>query len=99
MTPSSTEVPRLTWAEVCARRLDRHGLSAPWPDAHPADIAAVLCGAHAQVMSAAELSIALRTTHLTRTDVRRALWTERSLVKTRGPRGTVYLLPTQDLPM
>jgi hypothetical protein len=31
--------------------------------------------------------------------VRRALWEERSLVKTFGPRGTVHLLATADLPM
>jgi hypothetical protein len=31
--------------------------------------------------------------------VRRALWEDRTLVKTFGPRGTVHLLPTADLPM
>jgi hypothetical protein len=35
----------------------------------------------------------------TRADVQRALWEERSLVKTFGPRGTVHLLPTEDLPL
>ena len=30
-------------------------------------------------------------------DVRSALWTERTLVKTFGPRGTVHLLPARDL--
>jgi hypothetical protein len=89
----------LTWAEVCARRLDRHALSSPQQDARPAGIVAAMCGAHAQVMSAAELSIGLRLAGITRTDVREALWTERSLIKTYGPRGTVHLLPTQDLPM
>jgi DNA glycosylase AlkZ-like len=28
-----------------------------------------------------------------------ALWQERTLVKTFGPRGTIHLLPTADLPM
>jgi DNA glycosylase AlkZ-like len=92
-------MPRLSWAEVCARRLDRHRLSAPAQDIPPADIVRAICGAHAQVMSAAELSIGLRIAGITRTDVRRALWNERSLVKAYGPRGTVHLLPTQDLPM
>jgi hypothetical protein len=45
------------------------------------------------------LSIGLRIAGLTRKDVQKALWTERSLVKTYGPRGTVHLLPSQDLPM
>jgi hypothetical protein len=56
-----------------------------------------MCGAHAQVMPAAELSIGLRLEGVTRTGVREALWSERSLVKTRGPRGTVHLLPARDL--
>jgi hypothetical protein len=48
-------------------------------------------------MSAAELSLGIRLTDTTRVGVREALWTERSLVKTFGPRGTVHLLPTRDL--
>jgi len=59
----------------------------------------VLCGAHAQVLSAAELSIGRRVAGATRTDVQRALWAERTLVKTFGPRGTIHLLPSADLPM
>jgi hypothetical protein len=56
-------------------------------------------GAHAQVLSAAELSIGRRIAGATRADVQRALWEDRTLVKTFGPRGTVHLLPTADLPM
>ena len=94
-----TAVPRWSWAQVRARRLDRHGLSVPSPEARPADVAGAICGAHAQVLSAAELSLGLRLAGGTRKDVREALWTERSLVKTFGPRGTVHLLPTRDLPI
>jgi hypothetical protein len=90
---------RISWAEASARRLARNGLSAPLPDAGPAGAVATMCGAHAQVLSAAELSICLRLPAGTRKDVREALWTERSLVKTYGPRGTVHLLATRDLPM
>jgi hypothetical protein len=89
----------MTWTDVCARRLDRHGLSVPAAAARHADIVAAMCGAHAQKLSAAELSVGLRIAGGTRTDVRHALWTERSLVKTFGPRGTVHLLPARDLPM
>jgi hypothetical protein len=99
MTNRTTDLPRLSWAAVCARRLDRHALSVPSKDAGPADIAGAICGAHAQVLSAAELSIGLRLAGLTRTDVRKALWSEHSLVKTFGPRGTVHLLAAHDLPM
>ena len=107
MTVRSREVPRVSWAGVWARRLERHGLSAmapaPAPDARPADAVAdavgAVGGAHAQVMSAAELSIGMRLAGVTRAEIRRALWTERSLIKTFGPRGTVHLLPARDLPM
>jgi hypothetical protein len=57
-----------------------------------------MSGAHAQILSAAELSIAIRIEGIRRDAIRDALWTERSLVKTFGPRGTVHLLPTDDLP-
>lgn len=93
-----TGVPHQPWADVCARRLGRHGLSVPL-DGEPADVVAAMSGAHAQVMSAAELSIGLRLRSATRATVREALWTERSLVKTFGPRGTVHVLPTRDLPL
>lgn len=89
----------LSWPQVSARRLARQGLADPVRDASPADIAAAMCGVHAQVLSAAELSVGLRLDGVTRADVRRALWEERSLVKTYGPRGTVHLLAMRDLPM
>ncbi len=92
-------VPRLTWPEISARRLERNSLAAPSDSAGPAQIAGVLCGAHAQVLSAAELSLGTRTATSTRADVRSALWDEHTLVKTHGPRGTVHLLSTADLPM
>ncbi|MGY0234439.1 winged helix DNA-binding domain-containing protein [Longispora urticae] len=89
----------MTWSEVCARRLSRHGLGGPVPAARLAELVGVLCGAHAQVMSAAELSVGVRVEGMTAAAVREALWTGRSLVKTYGPRGTVHLLPTADLPI
>jgi len=91
---------QVSWSTANARRLQRHALlpSAP-PGADPAEIAAVICGAHAQVLSAAELSIALRIEGATRATVRRALWDEHRLIKTYGPRGTVHLLAFGDLPM
>ncbi|MFC7546804.1 winged helix DNA-binding domain-containing protein [Plantactinospora sp. GCM10030261] len=92
---------RLTWAQVCARRLARHGLgvaAAPTPTTI-AEVVSAMCGAHAQIASAAELSVGLRAPDVTRTSVRETLWTDRTLVKTRGPRGTVHLLAAADLPM
>jgi DNA glycosylase AlkZ-like len=87
-----------SWSDVRARRLARHALTAP---AHsgPADVVTAMAGTHAQVMSAAELAIALRIDGGRREDVRSALWTGKTLVKTFGPRGTVHFLPAKDLPM
>jgi hypothetical protein len=79
--------------------MERQALIEPATSVVPADIARMLCGAHAQIMSAAEFSIGRRLVGATRADVRRALWDDRTLVKTFGPRGTVHLLATADLPM
>ena len=95
MSIQTTAAP-VSWSQVWARRLERHHLACP-SESQPADVARAICGAHAQVLSAAELSIAIRTRKLTRSDIRHALWEEHSLVKTRGPRGTVFLLPTMEL--
>ncbi|NUR72157.1 MAG: winged helix DNA-binding domain-containing protein [Hamadaea sp.] len=85
----------VSWGFVSGRRLERHGLTTPVADV--ATAARAMCGTHAQVLSAAELSIGLRLDGGTRQDVQDALWSDRTLVKTFGPRGTVHLLPTEDL--
>jgi hypothetical protein len=77
----------------------RHALAEPSAVLDPAGVAGLLCGAHAQILTAAEFSIGRRIAGATRADVRRALWEDRTLVKTFGPRGTVHLLPAADLPM
>jgi hypothetical protein len=84
-----------TWAATLSRRLDRHHLTGP--ATYAADVAAAVCGVHAQIITAAELSIGQRLAGADRDDVRAALWETRELVKTFGPRGTVHLLPTRDL--
>ena len=99
MTPKHKTPTSMTWSGVTARRMARHALSEPSPDLVPADIARVLCGAHAQVFSAALLSIARRISGATNADVQHALWEDRTLVKSFGPRGTIHLLSTADLPM
>lgn len=89
----------LTWAGVVARRMRRHALAEPATDRGLADVARAACGIHAQILGAAELSAGRRVAGATRADVQRALWTDRTLVKTFGPRGTVHLLAAADLPM
>lgn len=91
---------KITWDEASARRTERQFLTVPARGGTPvADIVAAMLGAHAQVLSAAEVSVGVRADGVTRADVRAALWEDRSLVKTYGPRGTVHLLPTSELPL
>ncbi|AZQ37095.1 winged helix DNA-binding domain-containing protein [Streptomyces cyaneochromogenes] len=90
----------VTWDEASARRLERQFLDRPAGVGTPvADVVGAMLGAHAQVLSAAEVSVGVRASGVTRADVRTALWDERSLVKTFGPRGTVHLLPAAELPL
>lgn len=79
--------------------MQRHALTEPAADLGVADAVRLICGAQAQVLSAAELSVGRRIAGAHRSDVRRALWEDRMVVKTFGPRGTVHLLATADLPM
>lgn len=68
--------------------------------ADPSDLVGVVsraCGIQAQVMSAAELALSARIPALRVADVRAALWDQRTLVKTYGPRGTIHLLAAADL--
>lgn len=99
MTHQPSAARRLAWDEICARRIERHGLSAPLSQKAPAEIVATICGAHAQILTAAELSVAQRIAGLTRADLHDALWVEHSLIKSYGPRGTVHLLPAHELAM
>jgi len=56
-----------------------------------------VCCVQAQVLPAAELAIGARVADATREFVRNALWNERTLVKTYGPRGTLHLVPADEL--
>ena len=67
-----------SWPAVNGRRFAQHGLARPLPAGTGMDVvAAAVSGVHAQVLSAAEVSAALRVEGATREDVRRALWLER----------------------
>lgn len=91
---------RITWDEASARRMERQFLAVPAKAGTPvAEVVGAMLGAHAQVLSAAEVSVGVRADRVTRADVRAALWEDRSLVKTHGPRGTLHLLPSDELPL
>jgi hypothetical protein len=76
---------------ILARRLERHFLTAPGPS--PEAVVGAMCGAHAQIPTAGELSVGIRLAGAVRSEV------SNGLVRTYGPRGTVHLLPRRDLPM
>ena len=91
---------RISWNEASARRLERQFLANPAePGTAVTDVVDAMLAAHAQVLSAAEVSVGVRAAGTTRAAVRAALWEERALVKTHGPRGTVHLLPARELPL
>ena len=89
----------VTWEEVRARRLAAGHLLERAPAGRLVDVVADVCGVHAQVMAAAELSIAARVADVTQADVRAALWDRRELVKAPTNRGTLHVHPADEVPL
>ena len=90
---------RVTWRQVRTRRLERNSLRERSPRHDLVEVVRATCGIHAQVMAAAELSLAARVDGLRRQDVHDALWRDRSLVKAWTIRGTLHLHPADELPL
>ena len=88
----------LSWAQVHAIRLARHHLTQRAPRKDLAKVVGDIGGVQAQVMSAAELQVAVRV-DCTVEDVRNALWKDKTLIKTWLMRGTLHLIPGKDLPL
>ncbi|WP_240506727.1 DNA glycosylase AlkZ-like family protein [Thermoactinospora rubra] len=85
---------RLTWSQILAWRLRRHHVTG----ADASDAVAVarrLCGVQAQVASSARLAVAVRGADPAGVD--RALWHDRTLAKTWLMRGTLHLVPADEL--
>ena len=83
--------------QVAGFRLSRHHLAIPAAKASLAGVAGDMGGAQAQIMSAAGLSLRARIRGLRPEDVERALWQDRALAKIWCMRGTVHLVPSDDL--
>ena len=90
--------PRLEWASVLAWRMERQQLAERAPADRALDVIGRIAGLHAQVFSSAELALRARVDGLDGEWVSRALWEERTLVKTWAMRGTLHLLPAAELP-
>jgi hypothetical protein len=76
----------------------RHHLTQRAPNNDLARVVGDVGGVQAQVMSAAELQVAVRADCSVQ-DVRAALWKDKKLVKTWLMRGTLHLIPAEDLPL
>jgi hypothetical protein len=76
------------------QRLDRRA-----PRDEALGVVREICGLHAQVMTSAELTLWVRVENLQPEAVREALWEHRSLAKTWAMRGTLHLLPSDELPL
>jgi len=88
----------ITWRQVAALRMRRQHLLEPAPASGMVDVVRDLVAVQAQVMSLAELAIRARVAGIERDDVRAALWDKRTLVKTWAMRGTLHLVPADELP-
>ena len=92
-------VATLSWDQVLAWRIDRHHLIEREPQALMVNVVSTICGLHAQLHSSAQLSLWARTDELDLNAVDRALWQDRSLVKTWAMRGTLHYLPAAEYPL
>ncbi len=85
----------LTWPQVLAWRFGRHLLHRH-ADSTASDVVRRLAGVQAQVMSAAEQAVAVRTRQ-PRSGALAAGLAEGSLVRTWAMRGTLHVLPADEL--
>jgi len=95
----SKAIQTISWNAACHRRLTHNYLLAPASGDQLVDIVSAVGGIQAQVITAAELDIAVRVADVTQAQVRAEIWQRRSLVKTYGPRETLHLLPAAELPI
>ena len=86
----------MTLDEILRRRIERHFLGAE-RGTDVVDVARRVSGVHAQVTSSAQAATDLRLG--APADLEKALWSDRTLVRTWAARGTLHLLPAADLPL
>ena len=67
------------------------------PKARLVEVVREVCGLQAQLLSAAELALSARVAGVTQESVREALWVTKTLVRSWTVRGTIHVVPTEDL--
>ena len=87
---------KLRASHLIGFRQVRHRLHARARAGAALEVASALCGLQAQVLSCAELMLWARVESLPPGFVGKALWEERSLLKTWAMRGTLHLLPSKE---
>jgi len=87
----------LSWESVLAWRVARQGLAERAAADDWAAVVGRVCGLHAQVQASAELTLWARVDGLDAGTVAQALWIDRTLVRTWAMRGTLHLLPADEL--
>ncbi len=90
---------KLLHDQVRSWRLAKQHLLTRAPKDELVKVVSDVCGVQAQVMSGAALGIWARVEDVTVQDVEDALWKQRRLVKTWCMRGTLHLLPADELPL
>ena len=93
----STAPISVTNEQIRLFRLRRSGLIAPF--ATPELAASALGGVQAQILPAAGVALWNRTTQLTHARYEELLFTERTLVKLWGQRGTLHVYPSAEWPL
>lgn len=89
----------LDWNVARARRLVRSHLVTPARRSRLIEVVRAVCGLQAQLLSAAELALSARVIGITKETVRDALWVKRTLVRAWTVRGTIHVIPADDLPL
>jgi uncharacterized protein YcaQ len=85
------------WSNVLAWRVRRQWLAKRAPRKAALSVVERIAGLHAQLTASAELTLWARVSRLERDAVADALWEKRSLVKTWAMRGTLHLMPAEEL--
>src|SRR4051812_25801307 len=89
--------PTTSWNRIAALRLRRQHLEERADHDQMLEVVRDHVAIQAQVMGSAELAIHARVDGMRRNDVRDALWSERTLVKTWAMRGTLHFVAADEL--
>lgn len=97
MAVATDSTNSLSWSRALAWRAERHHIVERAAQRDLVPVVSDICGLHAQLMSSAELSLWARIEGFQHDALHDALWNQRTLVKLWAMRGTLHLLPADEL--